>query len=211
MTRWLFLAGSVPTPVVAGLWFWLFEDTPPGELTSDEVESFAIYFGGIMTPFIALLSLVAFLRTLHQQQEQIEELRRQARKGDLRHMIEQVDHDFESHMKSIVIDAPELGDNITANEIASNATIPKWHWERVLLEKEEFEKNAFENAQDPDMHLIWLFHGFGIGAGHLNQLRLYVQEHDHIARNNMMTNYYARKHDVAFERFKERDWLAETL
>ncbi|GHC17065.1 hypothetical protein [Aidingimonas halophila] len=211
MTRWLILVGGVATLLVGGLWFWLFEGSQLGELTSHEVESFAIYFGGIMTPFIAFLSLVAFLRTLHQQQEQIEELRRQARKSELRRMIEQVDHDFESHMKSIVIDAPQLGDNITAHEIISNILIPKWHWERVLLEKWELEKDAVENVQEPDMHLIWLFHGFGVGAGHLNQLRLYVKEHDDIVSNNMMTKYYARKHNVAFERFKERGWLTETL
>ncbi len=135
----------------------------------------------------------------------------QSHKSDLLNAVEQVEHDYEAHMNSTVIDAAELGDNVTAHEVASNILIPKWHWEKLLIERHELERQAFCNDQDLDMRLIRLYHCFGVGAGHLNQLRICVQEHDRIADNNVMTKYYARKYGVAFERFMEQGWLDGAL
>ncbi|HDZ46967.1 hypothetical protein LCGC14_0155440 [marine sediment metagenome] len=52
--------------------FWFIEATPFSELTTAEAVSFATYYGDIITPIAAFLSLAAFLRTLKQQQAQIE-------------------------------------------------------------------------------------------------------------------------------------------
>jgi|GEM_PF-4301810 len=72
-------------------------------------------------------------------------------------------------------------------------------------------RQTFENAQDPELRLIWLYHCFGLGAGRLNQLWIYLQEHERISDNNVMTKYYACKHNTALKRSKERGWLENAL
>ncbi len=75
MTRILYVVAAIAAVTVSTLWFFFIEDIPFRELTTAEAVSFATYFGGVMTPIVAFLSLAAFLRTLKQQQAQIDALK----------------------------------------------------------------------------------------------------------------------------------------
>ncbi|MBB3232901.1 hypothetical protein [Halomonas stenophila] len=227
MNRTLFFVAIATTLMTSGLWFWLFEDTPPGELTTKEVVPFATYFGGIMTPIIAFLSLMAFLRTLGQQQElmaqQEEHLKQQqsqlvalengAKKADLFQVIDRLDQDFEKLTKDKVIRLSRLqgADVATVYDLLNE--VGETNWKGAIPDRSKFGEfgdrimGSFEESKPDVLEPLSIWRVAYVAASMLIQLRLYLDEHDRIAGSTALTEYYISKYQVAYYHLADKHYL----
>ena len=177
---------------------------------------FGDYVGGTLSPLLAALALIALLYTLRQQQEQINQLRKQAVKEDLLRAIEKLEEDFEKSLSRFPIRLP-----------LPKRTLEFSGWDVVFspsfIEYKEAMVNeadimAIINAaggvnapvgfqrDDPKIHAYEMF---GLAAGHLNQIRIYANNLDQASGNNALSKYYQRKYKVPYDRFLERGFVKE--
>jgi hypothetical protein len=84
------------------------------------------------------------------------------------------------------------------------------NYDKVMINQSDVEKSIegkeFIPRDDPHIHA---FEMFGMAAGHLNQLRIYVEKYAEIAGSNAMLKYFQRKYKIPYQRFVERGYLKE--
>lgn len=173
--------------------------------------AFGGYLGGVLSPLIAAFALIALLRTIEQQQIQIEQLQRQGAKEDIWRVIEKIENDFEAVLRRHPIKANYGGRVYEYSGLDVVFNITFMEYDQVMLNKADVEKSfeGKEHIPRDDPH-IYAFEMFGMAAGHLNQLRLYVEKYAEIAGSNAMSKYFQRKYKIPYQRFVERGYLEET-
>lgn len=181
---------------------WIITFSPEG-LSSDPADwaYFGGYFGGLMSPFFAALALVALLGNIHYQQKQINMTRNQSNKSDVLLVIDKLEEDYETTLKSFPIEL-SIGDErhrYTAFDCLDRLTFPEW--EEVLVSQSDIDLSKSYPYNDDR---LLRFELFGRAAGNLNQLRIYVELFDNLAKNNALSKYYHRKYKTHFERFEAK-------
>lgn len=191
-------------------WLLTFRATslPPNP---EQWSAFGSYVGGLLSPFIAALALIAFLKTVSQQQEQIEQLRLQGAKEDLWRAITKIESDYEQVLKGLPVTV-KVGDKtygFTAMDVVARMSFLAY--QSAMVNEADLKRALAEHDGNlpRDHPSIASFETFGMAAGHLNQLRLFVEKHDEIAHNNALTKYFYRKHKLAYDRLLERGFLKD--
>lgn len=179
-------------------WLWFFHDYEISKHGSDWA-NFATYFGSFMTPSVALLSLFAFLRTLAQQQQQIDSLEAQSRQGVLFRIIEQLERDYLTHMDSFVF----YGTDSSVNSALKALSDPLLEPQQVALpfrptRKDRMDASAAEKRLYADIEK---------GTHRLELLQQYVTEHDSLGRDDSLTRVYRMRHELAIRRLARAGWL----
>ncbi len=134
------------------------------------------YFGGVLSPIIAILALIALLYTITQQQKQINCLKAEGSKKDLFQAINNIEKDIEKALIRYPINIKSNGSErkYTAEDMLFNITFQ--NYKEVISNKDDANAAIDEKENIYKLHpAILSFEMFGIVAGHINQLRLYVK------------------------------------
>jgi hypothetical protein len=67
----------------------------------------------------------------------------------------------------------------------------------IFQQKQQQQLSSLETEYSYFSDEIRLFETFGVAAGHLNQLRLYVNKHHELSKTNVLSKYYSRKYKTA--------------
>lgn len=199
----------IATALVVAPWAVVFHGSWSSN-TSDW-SSFGSYFGGVLSPLIAAFALIALLHTIKQQQEQIEQLKRQGAKEDIWRVIEKIEKDFEIVLRRYPIKANIAGRvyEYSGLDVAFNITFIEYP--KVMVNQADVEASLGEKESIPrDNPAFHAYEMFAMAAGHLNQLRIYVEKYAEIAGNNGVSKYFQRKYKIPYERFVERGYLKKT-
>jgi hypothetical protein len=178
---------------------------------------FGDYVGGTLSSLIAALGLVALIYTLRQQQEQINQLRKQAAKEDLLKAIEKLEDDFYKSLTRYPIKMHWSGKTMEFSGIDVVFSPSFIEYKEVLITTDEIldlinkagdvkATGGFER-DDPKILALEMFN---FAAGHLNQIRLYANKLDEMSGNNVLSKYYQRKYSIPYQRFLERGILKES-
>ncbi|MBB3190654.1 hypothetical protein [Halomonas cerina] len=218
--------------LAALLWFWLFEDTHLDMLAADDIVQFAIYYGGVMTPIIALISLMAFLRTLGQQnylikqqeeqlknqkeqlkiqEEQLSSLKRDAEKTGIFQVVDRLDRDLNELAKSraVQVKAGKGCHAKTVFDLLKDVGGREWN---KLPECKKFgpRQEAIMNGFDIDPEedeSVKAWDTASMAAIMLTNLRLYLEKHDELAENSVLSKYYALKYQTFYYRLARKGYL----
>jgi len=196
-----FVAVVAPWVIV---YFSLELSSSPGDWAA-----FGGYVGGTLSPIVATLALIAFLKTLSQQQKQIETLNSQSAKSDLLSVIDKIENDFERCLSTpVVVELNGKRFEYLGLDVVTRVVFPGW--EQAIVNQDDIERLVAEHgALSKDDQNLYALEMFSAAAGNLNQLRLYVEKHDELSGNNALTKYYQRKYKLAYERFVARSLLKE--
>jgi hypothetical protein len=165
---------------------------------------FGGYFGGIMSPLVAALALIALMKTLGQQQTQINIMKNQSNKAEILVVIGKLEDDYLSTLKNFefnFIIGPDAYRE-TAFNIIDRHTFASW--EEVIISAVELEPNQEYKFNDDRLRRAEVF---GVAAGNLNQLRIYVEKYDELSGSNVMSKYYAKKYKHHFFRYITKNIL----
>jgi uncharacterized membrane protein len=209
LTTTVILGTMVAAALVIAAWVAVFHG--PLSDNANDWSAFGGYFGGILSPLIAALALIAFLHTIKQQQVQIEQLKRQGTKEDLWRVIEKIEKDFEIALRRYPIKLHTSGQIYEYSGFDVAFDISFVDYQKVMINTDDVVKSIEGRETFPrDDPGILAIEMFGMAAGHINQLRIYVEKYAEVAGNNSMTKYFQRKYKIPFERFVERGYLKET-
>lgn len=214
------LPAAVATTLIIALLFWLavFGKTALSG-NPDDWSSFGSYFGGVLSPIIAAFALIAFLHTINQQQilitqqqDQLNEQRRQGNKTDIVTALRLMEADYERELSTLAltVTSPDGSTQECTGLDVFSMRFPDLYVFAIPM-REEYQaqlRAQGETGISRNAPGLQAFIAFGMAAGHLNHIRLYVAEHDQIAGNNAMGNYYRRKYKLAYERLTERGYLS---
>ena len=209
LTTTVIVGTLVGAALVVAPWVAVFHG--PLSNNAGDWSAFGGYLGGVLSPLIAAFALIALLHTIKQQQGQIEQLMRQGTKEDLWRVIEKIEKDFETALRRYPIKVNISGQvyEYSGLDVAFNITFMEYP--KVMVNQADVEKSLEEKESlprdDPGCHA---FEMFAMAAGHLNQLRIYVEKYAETAGNNGMSKYFQRKYKIPYERFVERGYLKET-
>lgn len=204
---------TVALAVVAGivalvLWPWVMTFHGPLSPNPSDWGIFGDYVNGAISPLVGALAFIALLYTVKQQQIQIEQLSRNAEREATFEIIRCIEEDFSEALELYPVILVVEGRRIeySGKEVVFNPTFKEY--KQAILNQEDITKIAQESTAIPrDDWRIPAFEMFGLAAGHLNQLRIYVEHYDALAKNNLMSKYYQRKYRVPYRRFVERGVL----
>ena len=209
LTTTVIFGTLVGATLVVAPWVAVFHG--PLSNNASDWSAFGGYLGGILSPLVAAFALIALLHTINQQQEQIEQLKRQGTKEDLWRVIEKIEKDFEIALRCYPIKLNISGKvyEYSGFDVAFNITF--MDYQKVMVNRVDVEKSIDGKEIIPrDDPVILAYEMFGMAAGHLNQLRIYVEKYAETAGNNGMPKYFQRKYKIPYERFVERGYLKET-
>lgn len=225
MTCLLVITVSVVSLIVIFVWVFFIEETPFWELAPEDVEQFAVYFGGVMTPVIAFLSLLAFLRTLAQQQymitqqehlieqqkSQLDALKVEAEKEDLFQAIERLDQDIKDITRSRNVQIAAGGSSYekTMYELLNDIESSDW---RKLPEWKKFGPREEVVMINPDIgpdsrELLKDWDSACQAAGMLKLLGMHIDSHDRLAKSSALSDYYSKKYQSSYYRLIEKGYL----
>lgn len=181
---------------------------------SHEWANFGAYAGGLLSPFISGLALLGLLLTLRQQNKELLSLKKQFSISQVESTIIRIETDFINTLKEaqLKIVPGELTHSHTCYDALVTIFFP--NWEKVIPHKDDLDKSKQYNKYSDEIRLYGVF---GAAAGHLNQLRLYVNEHRDISSANILSKYYERKYRCAYLRLqaqgygeKDGEWICGT-
>ncbi len=150
---------------------------------SQDWANFGTYVGGALSPIIATLALFGLGLTIYQgkQQQQL---------SSLETAIRNIESDFEACLVKTKISVNDYTCN--SYDVLMSLAFPEW--DKVIPNKNSIDlKTEYSYFSDE----IRLFETFGVAAGHLNQLRLYVNKHHELSKTNVLSKYYSRKYKTA--------------
>jgi hypothetical protein len=172
---------------------------------SSKWAEFGSYFGGVLSPIVATLALLALCITIEQQTKQISLLNKQVNLSDMKSSIEKTEADFVETLKAMNLTFEnDNKDTYTCYDSLIAAAFP--HWEKVVPLRESIHATK---EYDFASNEIKLFEVYGAAAGHLNQLRIYVNMISEVSDNNIVSKYYERKYKVAYTRLVKQGYLEE--
>lgn len=205
----LFVAILVSIVLVVLPWVAIFS----GSLSNAPADwaAFGDYFGGTLSPLIAAFGLVALLHTIRQQGVEITLLRKQNAKDDIWRVIEKVEKDFEYVLTRYPIKI-HYGEQIreySGLDIAFNPTAAIEYKQIMMTSDELLNYVQDKNGVPSSNSKIIAYETFALASGHLNQLRIYVEEYSEIAEHNVIKKYFHRKYKVPYERFLERGYIKD--
>ncbi len=208
ITSTLLLSALAGVALVTAPWMFIFH----GALSDNSADwaAFGGYFGGVLSPLIAALALVALLRTINQQEGQIKLLREQNAKEDIWHIIEKIEHDFETTLRRYPINIHTASRSYQCSGFDIAFNIAAIEYKQAMVNEADFIKSmeGKDHIASVDDNLL-AFEMFSSAAGELNQLRIYVEKYSEIAEHNAMTKYFQRKYKIPYARFVERGFLKE--
>ena len=209
ITTALFVAMLVGIILITAPWAFIFH----ASLSSNTADwaAFGDYIGGVLSPLIAAFALIAFLRTISQQETQIKLLLDQYVKDDIWRVIEKVEKDFETALMRYPIKVHTAGkiQEYSGFDIVFNPTAAIESQQVMVNEAELLLYMKVQKEVPTNDPKLLAYEMFSLAAGQLNQLRIYVERHSEFAGSNAMKKYFQRKYKVPYERFVERGYLKE--
>lgn len=193
---------------VVATWLWFFHSHEISRDGSDWAD-FAAYFGDLMTPIVALLSLIAFLRTLSQQQRQrqIDSLETQSRQGVLFRIIEKLDAEIIAHLEGFSLTSPLLGPPSEQSALRTLSDASKPDWELPLPPRGRLFLRMLE---EDNTKLNQLFHCLDKTVDLLKMLERYVTEHDSLEQSDDLSTFYRLRYGLIYHRLADAGWLKRT-
>lgn len=160
---------------------------------SQDWANFGSYVGGTLSPIIATLALFGLGLTIYQQKQQ-------QQLSSLEAAIRNLEYDFEACLIKTKISIN--GHEFNSYDVLMSLAFPEW--DKVIPNKNSIDlKTEYSYFSDK----IRLFETFGVAAGHLNQLRLYVNKHHELSKANVLSKYYSRKYKTANHRLISTGYL----
>lgn len=210
------LVVGIPVVIAIALVPWLlwFGALPISENTTDWA-AFGGYIGGVLSPLIAALALVALLLTIRQQQSEIDQLKSEAAKNDLVRTIEKLEADFERTLTRHPVKLNVAGKvyEYSGLDVVMSPSFKEYR--QVLVTTNDVEELLDQSGEiQRDHAALVAFEMFGLAAGHLNQIRLYAEALERRTNSNALSRYYHRKYKIPYQRFIEcqilvSPWLDE--
>ena len=150
---------------------------------SQDWANFGSYVGGTLSPIIATLALFGLGLTIFQQKQQ-------QQLSSLETAIRNIESDFEACLFKTEVNVS--GHECNSYDILMSLAFPEW--DKIIPNKNSIDlETEYSYFSDE----IRLFETFGVAAGHLNQLRLYVNKHHELSKTNVLLKYYSRKYKTA--------------
>lgn len=165
---------------------------------SEEWANFATYFTGIVSPVIAAVTLFGIWLTIDQQNKQLIESKKITNISLLENTIVKIESDFISTLKDTTFVLNVDGDKLVCSYFEVLMSPLFLHWEKVIPNLRDIDPSEKYNISDAKH-----FEQFIMAAGHLNQLRIYVNKHAQVSGTNTQSKYYARRYELAYTRLKE--------
>lgn len=191
-TKLLLPIGTALTFLLANLLWWL---KFGGDFSARQQDwaSFGTYIGGVVSPIIASLSLFALLKTLDKQQEQIRQAQDHANLSQIESALAKLESDYREALSLYPLSIKQEGKEETFQsngfDILNEPSGAVWD---RLPDKPELE-GQLKVARPYDQPVI-IYTMFGQAGGALNQIRIYVQEHEKVSGGNILAKYYHRKY-----------------
>lgn len=163
----------------------------PTSLSRDSSDwaDFGSYFGGVLSPIIAAFALIGLGITINQQGKQLASLTQQLQLTQLENTIRSIENDFNSCLNGGTFTFS--GQTYTYIDLLMHAAISIGEQAIPPLNSLTEKRELLTDDQ------IILVSAISSAAGHLNQLRLYVNEHRKLSGNNIISKYYERKYHNA--------------
>lgn len=204
LTTKLTIVLAIGTLIILSPWLITF----PWSLShrAEDWSSFGGYFGGLMSPFVAALALVALIDTIRQQQHQISLTKTQSNKSDVLKIIEKLENDYISILKGFPIELT-IGKEVchyTAFDCLDKLTFPEW--DSIIVSTKDIDRSESYSYNDDRLLRLEVF---GKAGGYLNQLRKYVDIFDELAKSNALSQYYQWKYKHHLERYNEKGMIIE--
>ena len=162
---------------------------------------FGDYLGGTLSALISGLALIALLRTISQQQKQIDLITNKANKDDLLTALDKLENDlkYSLNLYPLKIQHNDVTTEVTGYSVLFNRTFLDFKdvviGPAALLE--ETEKN--DGISKHNWRLL-SFEMFSSAADTLNKIRYYIAALDALDKSNTISNYYHRKYVMAYKR-----------
>lgn len=162
---------------------------------------FGDYLGGTLSTLISGLALFALLRTINQQQKQIDLITNKANKDDLLAALSKLEEDlkFVLNLYPLKIQHNDMTKEVSGYSVIFNRTF--LDFEKVVIGPsallEETEKNGEISKND---WRLFSFEMFSSAADTLNKIRYYVATLEAVDKSNIISNYYHKKYVMAYER-----------
>jgi uncharacterized membrane protein len=198
------LVGSVGT-----IWYVVFSGSASHD--PESWAAFGAYFGGTLSPLIAVMALMALLYTIYQQQKQITHLTRQSAKEDLSRAIERIEKDIAETLGRYPINIVHNGQTRQYSGADVLFNISFLDYEEVIPCQEDVDKLL--KSKQPigvDHPTILAYEMFADVGIHLSMLRTYVGEYDKTAKNDVLSTYYRKKYKRPIERLVRRGLMRES-
>ncbi len=218
ITKTILTSSALTVLVVAGSWVFQFY----GTLSSNQNDwaLFGAYFGGVLSPLIAIQALLAFLYTIYQQnkliiqqQNQIKTTEAESQKHDLVSTIRNIESDIFKTLNRFPINVTYDNNEtlaFTGEDVLFNVAFQDY--KLAITSISELSSLLDGDNSLPKHHPAILSCGmFAETAGNINQLRLYIRKHDEISKNNIMSKYYKKKYKIPCERLMEKGMLEEAI
>ncbi|MDD5393247.1 MAG: hypothetical protein PHE17_09530 [Thiothrix sp.] len=181
-----------------------------GELSTNTADwsSFGSYMGGILSPLVAGLALFSLIKTVNQQQDQIDVLHKQSEREDILKAIEKIELDFEKVLTNVPITYLIGSETSTCSGLDMINDITFDSYATALPDGDYLKKALQDNnkLKKTDQN-VTLHAALAIAAGHLNQIRLYTEAHNKISSTNAMYKYYQRKYRIPYGRLRELNYI----
>lgn len=211
---WLALIGVatlITSAAVVAPWIVVFHG--PLSKTPQDWGAFGDYFGGVLSPILMMLTILVAFQTIRQQQREISQLSRESSKHDLLEIIKMVETDFQDELKRININHVVNGveTQLTGEDVLLRPSFYGSFKKLMKPMQSVVEQGNKEEQTSIDPNEIYLSETFSLAAGHLNQLRMYVQAYQDVSNNNGMTKYFERKYKLAFTRFNDAGFPIEKI
>jgi hypothetical protein len=158
-------------------------------LESKEWANFGSYFGGVLSPIVASLALLGLGVTISQQSKQFKGLTKQLKLTQLENTIRNIENDFTRCLSGNTFsfsDQTYSYEDLLMHVAISSGEKAIPPFESLTKDRESLDENQ-----------IILISTIATAAGHLNQLRLYVNKHYEVSGTNVISKYYERKYTNA--------------
>tara|TARA_R110001606_G_C15285091_1_gene640972 strand:+ start:64 stop:687 length:624 start_codon:yes stop_codon:yes gene_type:complete len=184
---------------VAVLLPYIFTFSLPLSLRSQDWANFGSYIGGTLSPLIATLGVLGLGITIYQQGKQLDSFSKQLNLTQLENTIRSIENDFISCLNSRTFEFE--GQLYTYEDLLMDLAISSA--EKSIPAKASLEENRSKLTAN-EIIFIGII---GAAAGHLNQLRIYVNQHYELSGNNIISKYYERKYKNAHDKLIRLDYL----
>ena len=162
---------------------------------SSDWANFGSYFGGILSPIIATFALLGLGITINQQGKQLASLTQQLQLNQIENTIRSIENDFNNCLNGGTF--VFSGQTYTYIDLLMHVAISLG--EQAIPPASSLTERR-EKLTDEQIVLISTISS---ASGHLNQLRLYVNEHRTLSGNNIISKYYERKYHNAVNKLSK--------
>ncbi|MDO6636707.1 hypothetical protein Q4540_09295 [Pseudoalteromonas carrageenovora] len=176
---------------------------------SSNVEHWAFiasYFGGIMSPYIAVLALIALLSTLKQQSDQIALLKKQTQSNQIETMLSKIECDFATPLKETLLNLKIRGKEINYTFLDPITALAFPRWEEVIPNIDDLDPSKEYDYLSQEIMQLDLYTS---ASSYLKLIKVYAEKHEAITGSNILSAYYKKKYKTPYKRLHQKGFLKE--